>query len=160
MDSTRRQTIKSLLSWSGVGLAICSGILAPAKLLWAAWPKKAFQSTRMDEVMQNLFGTSDPQESELITIKMSRHVKSGNSIPIAISTTLEQVRSIAILIPNNNPILAAAFELTEGTEPYIASRIKMATSGQVYVMIHTAEGLYSSQRKIKVLHSYCVEGIE
>jgi sulfur-oxidizing protein SoxY len=76
-------------------------------------------------------------------------------VPVEISTSLENVQSISIVVAENPRPLAAHFELTPGVVPELESRIKMGQSSDVMAVVKTDTGLYSTTKEVKVTIGGC-----
>ena len=55
---------------------------------------------------------------------------------------------------NPNP-LAAAFAIPKGTEPYVATRVKVAQTCVIYAVVEANGKLYKSGRETKVTLGGC-----
>ncbi|RLA18004.1 MAG: thiosulfate oxidation carrier protein SoxY [Gammaproteobacteria bacterium] len=146
----RRLLLKGLLSSSFLGIAS----FLP-KLALASWPKEAFQSKTISSAIELLEQGLAAEESKNIKIKAPKLAENGSIVWIEISTTLENVESISILVEKNPTPLAAKFVLAPGTEAYIYTRIKMRESSPVIALVKADGKLYSASRNIKVTLGGC-----
>jgi sulfur-oxidizing protein SoxY len=75
-------------------------------------------------------------------------------VPIAVSTELPNVESIAILVEKNpNPLIAhVSFS---GAEGYFSARMKMGQTSDVYAVVRSGGKLYSAKQTIKVTVGGC-----
>lgn len=138
---------------SGVALAALAAL--PRVLLAAAWPDKAFSSTVAGEAMADLLGTDQTVPSDQIKLKLPVIAENGAVVPVTISTSLENVESISIVVEKNPRPLAATFEILPGTMPEISSRIKMGQTSDVMAVIKTDSGIYSTAKEVKVTIGGC-----
>ncbi len=148
MSFSRRQFIKRLV-------ALLPLAALPHNLL-AAWPKQAFSARTLEEALAALYGDETPQPSDKIDMKLDKRVESGESIPVTIRTSLNDVQSISLFVAENSPPLAATFYFDSLGIPYIATRLKLAKSGAVTAVIKTNHGLYSQQKEIKIIEGECI----
>jgi sulfur-oxidizing protein SoxY len=81
--------------------------------------------------------------------------ENGAVVPVTISTTLENVESISIVVRNNPRPLAASFEIPAGTLPDVSSRIKMGETSDVIAVVRTNTGIYSTSKQVKVTIGGC-----
>ena len=58
------------------------------------------------------------------------------------------------LAANPQP-LAVRFDIPVGTEPFVATRTRMAASGTVYAAVRTDEGLFAAVRSVQVRVGGC-----
>jgi sulfur-oxidizing protein SoxY len=148
MDVGRRLLLKG-----SVALAALAAL--PRTLLAAAWPEKAFAASEADAAMSTLFGTNESTPSDRITLKVPEIAENGAVVPVTISTTLENVESISIVVRNNPRPLAASFEIPAGTLPDVSSRIKMGETSDVIAVVRTDTGIYSTSKQVKVTIGGC-----
>ena len=81
--------------------------------------------------------------------------ENGRVVPVEVSTSLENVQSISVVVEKNPRPLAVHFELTPGVVPELQSRIKMGQSSNVMVVVKTDTGLYSTTKEVKVTIGGC-----
>jgi sulfur-oxidizing protein SoxY len=148
MDVGRRLLLKG-----GAALAVLAAL--PRALLAAAWPEKAFASTEADAAMSALFGTTEATPSDRITLKVPEIAENGAVVPVTVSTTLENVESISLVVENNPRPLAASFEIPAGTLPDVSSRIKMGETSDVIAVVKTDAGIFSTSKQVKVTIGGC-----
>jgi sulfur-oxidizing protein SoxY len=148
MQTGRRALLKA-------GLALAALAALPRTLLAAAWPEPAFKSTAAADALKGLFGTDQTTPSDQITLGVPTIAENGRVVPVEVSTSLENVQSISVVVENNPRPLAAHFELTPGVVPELQSRIKMGQSSDVMVVVKTDSGLYSTTKEVKVTIGGC-----
>ena len=144
----RRETLKQS--------AVVAGLLATAGFpqFAQAYNNAAFQAKNAQDVIKAM-GASSLAESKDVTISGPDIAENGAVVPVDVSTTLENVSSISIVVPNNPRPLAASFELMPGTMPELASRIKMGKTSDVMAIVKTDSGLYSVAKEVKVTIGGC-----
>ena len=148
MQTGRRFLLKA-------GLALAAIATMPRALLAAAWPADAFKSEAAAAAMNSLFGTDAATPSDQITLGVPTIAENGAVVPIEVSTTLANVQSISIVVPNNPRPLAANFVLSAGVVPEISSRIKMGKTSDVIAVVKTDAGLFSTSQEVKVTIGGC-----
>jgi len=137
------------------GAAFASLAALPRLLLAAEWPEKAFSYVTSSEAMIDLLGTDQATPSDQIMMKVPQIAENGAVVPIKITTTLENVESISIIVTRNPRPLAATIEILPGTLPEISSRLKMRETSDVIVVIKTDSGIYSTSKEVKVTIGGC-----
>lgn len=137
------------------GLAFAALAAMPRALLAAVWPEKAFSQTDAAQAMVNLLGTDQTTPSDQITLKVPQIAENGAVVPVTVTTTLENVESISIIVVNNPRPLAATFELPPGTLPDLSSRIKMGQTSDVLAVVKTNTGVFSTSEQVKVTIGGC-----
>jgi len=138
------------------GSAAAAALLAlPRALLAAAWPEKAFGAKTAQASMTELFGTDQTTPSSAISLTAPEIAENGAVVPITVETTLENVRSVSIVVEKNPRPLAVSFDIPPGTLPNVACRIKMGQTSPVMAVVKTDDGLYSASKEVKVTIGGC-----
>ena len=95
------------------GAAAAAALMAlPRALL--AWPEKAFKANSRDDVMAALFGTTEASDSDAVVLSAPDIAENGRVVPVSVSSTLDGVESISIIVEENPSPLAASFDLGPG----------------------------------------------
>jgi sulfur-oxidizing protein SoxY len=149
------QTRREMLSQS----ATVAGLLATAGLLptaaQAAWNEAAFQAKTMADVVKALGGAA-PAESKDVTISGPDIAENGAVVPVGASSTAAGVKRLLLLVEKNPSALAAAFDITEGVEANVSTRVKMGQSSNVYAVAMMADGKVAyAVKEIKVTLGGC-----
>ncbi|MCB1752736.1 MAG: thiosulfate oxidation carrier protein SoxY [Gammaproteobacteria bacterium] len=153
-DVKRRILLKGSLSASALGVAVATGLLTPGRLL-AAWPDKAFAAKALPDMLQALFGDGNTEEGGDINIKAPDIAENGAVVPVTISTGIAGAESISVIAINNPAPLVASYNLGDGTEGFVSTRIKMGKSGDVVAVVKAGGKLYSAKKEVKVTIGGC-----
>ena len=138
------------------GSVAAAALLAiPRALLAAAWPEKAFGAEAAAKAMTELFGTDQAAPSTAISLTAPEIAENGAVVPISVETTLENVRSVSIVVEKNPRPLAVTFDIPPGTLPDVACRIKMGQTSPVTAVVQTDTGVYSASKEVKVTIGGC-----
>ncbi len=151
---TRRTFLHSTLAGSALAVAASTGLLHPRRVLAAAWPAGAFEAKTLDDALKGLYGTSAAADSKAIAIKAPIQAENGAVVPIAVSTTLPNVESIAILVVGNANPLVASVNLS-GADGYFSARMKMGKTSDVKVVVKSGGKLHVATQQIKVTVGGC-----
>jgi sulfur-oxidizing protein SoxY len=150
----RRTLLKGSLAGSAVALAASAGLLTPSSVL-SAWNKPAFAVQSVSKALTSMLGTSKLILSNEVTISGPDIAENGAVVPIKISSSLANVKSLSIVVKNNPAPLLANFKLSESTNAYAAVRIKMGKTSPVMAVAETADGLFYSEKEVKVTIGGC-----
>lgn len=153
MNTQRRKVLKL---GTVLGLAVAAGILRPEQA-WAVqeeWNKTAFSATSLDDVVKAL-GGDQATESDKITLIAPDIAENGAVVPVGVNSNLPNTTEISILVPNNPSALTAHFDITEGTLPEVATRIKMGGTSDVYALVKADGQYYTVHKEIKVTLGGC-----
>lgn len=151
----RRVILQGVASVALVGLGRIAFGAAPA---FAAandkYPEEAFKQKSSDDAIKLLYGKS-AEQSDKIKLDAPEIAENGAVVPIAVSSTLPDVTSIAFLVAENPNALVAAYKIPAGTMPSVANRIKMARTSNVIVVVEAGGKLYSTSKEVKVTVGGC-----
>ena len=146
MKARRRLVLKCILA--------LGAIAAWPRLLLAARRDSAFSANDADNAIAELFEQT-PVGSDQIKMKIPDIAENGAVVPVTVSTDLDNVDSISIVVVNNPTPLAATFILTPRSIPSVAVRIKMGQSSQVLALVNAGGNLYSTAKDVKVTIGGC-----
>ncbi|MEA3410348.1 MAG: thiosulfate oxidation carrier protein SoxY [Pseudomonadota bacterium] len=154
MNETRRVFLKGSLAAGAVGVAVGAGLLSPRAVL-ASWPQSAFDAKSVDAALSAAVGSDKTEASSDITVKAPDIAENGAVVPITISSTIAGASSIALLAEQNASPLTSTFELGEGTEAFVSTRIKMGKTSNVLAVVKAGGKLYSAKKEVKVTIGGC-----
>ncbi|MOA42193.1 sulfur oxidation protein SoxY [compost metagenome] len=76
-------------------------------------------------------------------------------MPVGAVSKLPNTEQISILVTKNPNALAASFTLPAGTEPEVATRVKMGQTSDVYALVKADGKYYTAHKEIKVTLGGC-----
>ena len=76
-------------------------------------------------------------------------------VPVAVSTTLSGVQSIAILVEKNPSPLCGVFTLGKRMKPNVSIRVKVSESADIIAVVKAGDKLYSARTPVKVTIGGC-----
>jgi sulfur-oxidizing protein SoxY len=155
-DRTRRLIIQGAVAGGLVGLGLAgSARLNRAQAADAAkWPKEAFQQKTEADAIKTLYG-KPAEASDKVKLDAPEIAENGAVVPIAVSSTLPDVTSIAILVSENPFPLAAAYKIPAGTSAMVANRLKMAKTSKVVALVESGGKVFSASKEVKVTVGGC-----
>ncbi|HSN19130.1 MAG TPA: thiosulfate oxidation carrier protein SoxY [Usitatibacter sp.] len=153
MHSGRRKALKGTGGLAVMGLAVAAGLFKPG-IARAEWNKEAFSTKSFADAVKAM-GGSQPTESKDIVINSPDIAENGAVVPFAISSKLANTQSIALLIEKNPNILAADFDIPQGTDPWINTRVKMGQTSRVIALVKAGDKYYYNAKEVKVTLGGC-----
>ncbi|WOJ97204.1 thiosulfate oxidation carrier protein SoxY [Congregibacter brevis] len=129
--------------------------LATVPLRVFARNKEAFEAVKSDDALKVLFGDKPLTETDSFEFKVPDIAEDGSIVPVTVSTDMEGVQSIALLVDANPNPLSARFHFMPGAVPEFKTRIKMGESSDVRAVIETADALYVATKNVKVTLGGC-----
>ena len=154
MNQLRRAFLKKAGTVGTFAVAIATGLLKPGAVFAAAWNSLAFTSKDPADSIKNA-GFGGATESSDIVIKAPDIAENGAVVPITATSNIPGTTSIAIFAEKNPAPLVAIFDFSEGAEPYISTRIKMAKTSLVRVSVKAGGKTYTNSREVKVTIGGC-----
>jgi sulfur-oxidizing protein SoxY len=147
------QQRRTLLQVSAlIGLMASTGLITKAQA--SAWQQNAFGAKSVQEALEALGAGGLSQKSDLVVLRAPDVAENGAMVAVGVETQLKATE-IAILIEKNMNPLAARFVLPQGTEPFLATRVKMAQSSNVYALIKADGQWLMTFKEVKVTVGGC-----
>lgn len=138
----------------GLGLSVIAVSAASADILKDG--AGAFQQESVDGAIKGLFGKSETMADDKATLKVPDIAENGAAVPVTVETSIENPKTMAVLIEGNPHPLSVAWEVPAGTIPEFSTRIKMRKTGNVTLVVEAQDGkLYSATKQVKVTVGGC-----
>ena len=147
---TRRDTLQQ--SMAVAGLLAAAGLLPRDAF---AFNKTAFEAKSIADAAK-AFGGGAPAESKDVTLTAPDIAENGAVVPMAVASTLPNLKHLLVLVEKNPNALVAMFNVSEAVEPSFATRAKMGQTSDVYAVAITNDGkaLYA-KKEVKVTLGGC-----
>ena len=129
-------------------------LLAPFTALAAVWNKAAFEADKAD-VAAKALAISDEIESDQIQITAPDRAENGAIVQVEVRSAIADTEAIAILVDKNPTALIANFMFSNGAEPFVVTRIKMAETSDIKVVVKSGDRYYTNSRNVVVLENGC-----
>ena len=153
MDRSRRSFVQA----GGVlGLMVAAGLITAeqAHAQQQAWDKAAFEAKSLDETVKALGGASVAQSTD-IAITAPDIAENGAVVPVAVASKIPNTQWIYVLVEKNPNSRAAGFGIPAGTDPSIATRIKMGQTSNVHAVVKADNKYYVATKEVKVTLGGC-----
>ena len=152
MDSKRRDVLKA---GGGAGvLALVAGLMKPGEASAQEWNKAAFSTKSVADTVKALGGGGSTESGD-IQITAPDIAENGAVVPISIESRLAKTQAIAIMIEKNPNTLSANFEIPDGTDPFVTTRVKMGETSNVYALVKADGRYFHAVKEIKVTVGGC-----
>lgn len=153
MNSYRRALLRLAGSASALAAIGVAGFLRPAAA-WAAWNKAGFESKAFADAMKSL-GAANAAESRDITITAPDIAENGAVVPIAVQSRIPNTQQISIIAEKNPFPLAATFDVSNGGEGYVSTRIKMGQTSDVWAVVKAGGKVFTAKKEVKITVGGC-----
>ena len=154
MDKFRRVFLKNMGIAGALLVGMGAGLFKSGEVFAATWNKLAFSSNNVKDAMNNA-NYGGAVESKDILLNMSEIAENGANVPVEVTSNIPGTTSIAIFVDKNQYPMVADFDIPSGTEPYIATRIKMSQTSLVRVAVRAGGKAYMQAKEIKVTIGGC-----
>jgi sulfur-oxidizing protein SoxY len=150
---------RDFLKHGGLLAALASGGLLSGREAWAGSGALAFEeelafgAVSMDEALRGMGGI--PAQASQIVFTLPELVENGAVVPVSVESKLRGTREIFIVVEANPNPMAARFTIPDGTEPFVATRIKVAQTCSAFALVRADGKLYSASRLTKVTIGGC-----
>jgi sulfur-oxidizing protein SoxY len=152
-DQDRRAALRA---GGGLGLlgALAAIGLLPPSVARAEWTRAGFDAKSVGQALSDA-GLGGAAESDQVLLEAPEIAENGAVVPIKVSTGLGRVDRVAILVEKNPTILSSVFELPEGTEASIVTRVKMAETCRLIAAVRSDAKVYLASKEVKVTLGGC-----
>ena len=155
MNVGRRKALQGTGGAAVLGLAMAAGLFRPGTAWAEDWNKAAFDTKSLNDAVKAM-GGAGAAESKDITITSPDIAENGAVVPFTIASKVPNTAAIAILVEKNPNILAANFDIPQGTEPWVNTRVKMGQTSNVIALVKTADGKFHyASKEVKVTLGGC-----
>lgn len=152
INPSRRHFLSTCARWAAALAGVA--VLRPLSVFAAERNQKAFEAKTLDAVLQ-AYGGAGSSESTDIALTTPEIAENGAVVPVTVESALPGTRAISILVEKNPSVLAAHFDIPEGTDPYVSARVKVAETCNVIALVQTADGYFHTQKPVKVTLGGC-----
>jgi sulfur-oxidizing protein SoxY len=153
MNNLRRNVLKGAGSAGVVGVAVMAGLLKPG-MAFANWNKAGFEAKDMAGAMGSIGGGSAAASGD-ISVKAPDIAENGAVVPVEITSNIGGTSRIAILAEKNGLPLVADFNLMNGAEGFVSTRIKMGATSNVVAVVTAGGKVYKAHKEVKVTIGGC-----
>ncbi|NDP47639.1 MAG: thiosulfate oxidation carrier protein SoxY [Sulfuriferula multivorans] len=153
MNALRRNVLKSAAGAGTVAVAVAAGLLKPTMALAGA-PRTAFEAKNVGDALKGM-GATGAADSKDITIKAPDIAENGAVVPVEVTSSIAGTTAIAIISEKNATPLVADFDLSNGAQGFISTRIKMGQTSLVRAVVTAGGKTYTAAKEVKVTIGGC-----
>ena len=148
INSKRRQFL-GLISAS-----LTTALLLPIRAMAAIWNKAAFDAIKLDDATKNLEINAEIPSKDIEIIAPDR-AENGAIVQLEITSRIPNTEAIAVFVEKNPTALIGNFMFSNGAMPQIVTRIKMAETSDIKIIVKAGNQYYSNAKNVIVLESGC-----
>jgi sulfur-oxidizing protein SoxY len=154
MTLDRRKFLEHTTALSLTGFAWMAGLISP-RMLEAKELDEAFAAKTAEQLIPLLADRLEIRTSNQIELKIPDVAENGAIVPITITSSLNNIHSVAVIAEMNPVPLIGRFILENGAEAFIQARIKMAESSHIIVLVNADDQLYRVKKFVRVTVGGC-----
>ena len=154
MNSKRRTFLKTAGTASTVAIAAAAGLIKPTEVLAVEWNKAAFEAKGIPDALKAV-GAGAPSDSSDILIKAPDIAENGAVVPIEVTSKVAGTSAIMLMVEKNPQPLTANFDLANGAEGYVSTRIKMGQTSNVRAVVKAGGKVLTAVKEVKVTIGGC-----
>jgi sulfur-oxidizing protein SoxY len=151
---SRRTILKFAGAFGVLTMGLVTGLVKSSNALAAQWNKAGFESKAMADALKAL-GASNPVESRDIVITAPEIAENGAVVPVAIVSKIPNTQQISVIAEKNPRPLMATFDVSNGSESYISTRIKMGETSNVWAVVKADGKFFAAKKEVKVTVGGC-----
>jgi sulfur-oxidizing protein SoxY len=129
-------------------------VIAPISVLAAIWNKPAFDAVKLNEASKNLSIQAEILSQEIF-INAPEKAENGAIVQVEVKSNIANTEAISIFVEKNPTPLIAHFKFGEGAEPFIVTRIKMADTSDIKVVVKAGNQYFMNAKNVIVLENGC-----
>lgn len=134
--------------------AFALAFIAPMNAFAAMWNKAAFETTKLNEAEKGL-EIYDEKPSQEILITLPDKAENGAIVQVEVKSNIPNTETISILVEKNPTPLIAHFKFSNGAVPFVVTRIKMAETSDVKVVVKVGNQYFTNAKSVVVLENGC-----
>lgn len=150
MSMNRRQFIKQGITLSTAGIAILQTPVTPAE-----WLAADFAPGSVDATFKQLLRGKPVVATDKLELNIPEIAENGALVPVTVSTGLDNIISLALVVEKNPVPLALHAEFSPELLPFLSARLKMASTCFVYALAETEKEWLSAKKLVKVTIGGC-----
>ena len=143
---------RAFLNVLAVGLG--GALLLPLRAVAALWNKAAFEANKLDEAEKGLAINAEILSKDIEIIAPDR-AENGAIVQIEITSRIPNTEAIAVFVEKNPTALIGNFMFSNGALPQIITRIKMAETSDIKIIVKAGNQYYSNTKNVVVLENGC-----
>lgn len=129
-------------------------VSTPLRALAAVWNKPAFEAQQVGDALRGM-GIAQAGPTHDIVLIAPDMAENGAIVQIEVESRIPNTEAIAILVEKNPTPLIANFIFSNGADPYVVTRIKMAETSELKAIVKAGGQYFSVSRKVEVALGGC-----
>ncbi len=145
----QRREFLNILAGTAVAM-----LMLPLNALAAIWNKAAFEASKLEEATKNLAINGEIPSKDIEIIAPDR-AENGAIVQIEITSRIPNTEAMSVFVEHNPTALIGNFMFSNGALPYLVTRIKMAETSDVKIIVKAGDKYYTNSKAVEVLENGC-----
>jgi thiosulfate oxidation carrier complex protein SoxZ len=137
-----------------LGFSISACLLAPLNVFAAVWNKAAFEAENREDAEKSL-AVNQEIPSKDIEITAPSRAENGAIVQIGVRSHIPNTEAIAVLVEKNPTALITNTLFHQDVLPWMVTRIKMAETSDIKIIVKSGSRYYTASKKVEVLENGC-----
>jgi sulfur-oxidizing protein SoxY len=133
---------------------VATALLLPLRAIAAVWNKSAFEATKLEDAKTGLDFNHEMFSKDIDIIAPDR-AENGAIVQLEITSRIPNTEAIAVFVEKNPTALIGNFMFSSNTLPQIITRIKMAETSDIKIIVKAGDQYYSASKNVVVLENGC-----
>jgi len=151
----RREFVKDAMATVTLAPVLISGLLKPGVAKAEGRAVAAFGARSTDAVIRALFPDGQLVPSDAIRLVAPFSAENSAVVPLAVRTSLPDVKSIAFLCTRNPFPLAGTFQFGMELEGQLRTRVKLGESQHIEAIVQAGDTYLTAVLKVEVTSGAC-----
>jgi sulfur-oxidizing protein SoxY len=148
INSTRREFLGVIMAVSATAL------LLPLRAVAAVWNKAAFEANKLNEAEKGLAINGEIASKDIEIVAPDR-AENGAIVQLEVNSRIPNTEAIAVFVEKNPTALIGNFMFSNGALPQIITRIKMAETSDIKIIVKAGSQYFTASKNVVVLENGC-----
>ncbi len=146
---------RKFFQYMGAGAGGLVAMASLPRMAFAAWNQTAFTADALAQAITAVYPGLPVEDSSAVKLKAPAIAENGAVVPVSVSSTLANVKSISLYVEKNPSPLAALFDLGERNLADISVRLRMGETSNLIALVEADGKLFRAQQEVKVTIGGC-----
>lgn len=131
-----------------------TALLLPLRAVAAIWNKAAFDAIKLSEAEKSLAINGEILSKD-IEITAPDKAENGAIVQLEVTCRIANTEAIAVFVEKNPTALIGNFMFSNGAIPQIVTRIKMAETSDIKIIVKAGDQYFTASKNVVVLENGC-----
>jgi len=134
--------------------ASATALLLPLRAMAAVWNKAAFEANKLNEAEKGLAINGEIPSKDIEIVAPDR-AENGAIVQLEVNSRIPNTEAIAVFVEKNPTALIGNFMFSNGALPQIVTRIKMAETSDIKIIVKAGSQYFTASKNVVVLENGC-----